>query len=62
MPWAGYAMRTVEKVATVKDVIAHLSKMPSDSPIYFDCPHCGKANGFHHLGIAVMVTTRAGEP
>jgi hypothetical protein len=45
-------------VATAKDVIAHLSKVPSDSPVYFDCPHCGKAGGFHHLSIAVMVTTR----
>jgi hypothetical protein len=51
-------MKIEERVATASDVIAHLSKMPPDSPVYFDCPHCGRANGFHHIGIAIMVTTR----
>lgn len=45
------------RIATAKDVIATLAKMPADSPVYFDCPSCGKANGFHRLSIAVMVTT-----
>ena len=46
------------KVATTADVIAQLQKMPPDAPVYFDCPNCGKANGFNHLGIAAMVTTK----
>ena len=51
-------MKVLGKIATAKDVIEQLSRMPPGSPVYFDCPHCGKANGFHHLGIAVMVTTK----
>lgn len=50
------------KVATAKDVIKHLSSMPPATPVYFDCPNCGRANGFHHLGIAVMVMTKEEEP
>ncbi len=50
-----------ERVASAGEVIAHLQKMPPDAPVYFDCPHCGRANGFAQLGIAVMVTT-AQEP
>jgi hypothetical protein len=46
------------RIATAKDVIEYLSKMPADSPVYFDCPNCGRANGFHHLGIAIMITTK----
>jgi hypothetical protein len=50
-------MKTQEHVATPAEMIASLQKMPADAPIYFDCPHCRKAGGFHRLSIAVMVTT-----
>lgn len=49
--------RVEEQVANVMEVMAQLSKMPLNAPVYFDCPHCGKGGGFHRLSVAVMVTT-----
>jgi hypothetical protein len=46
------------RISTVEDVIAHLKTMPPNSPVYFDCPYCGKANSFNRVGVAVMVTTQ----
>ena len=54
-------MEKTVKLAMVKDLIAWLQKMPADAAVYFDCPACGKANGFCHIGNAVMITTRGAE-
>jgi hypothetical protein len=50
--------KKVERLATAAQMIANLTKMPPNAVVYFDCPHCGKAGGFHKLSIAVMVTTK----
>lgn len=51
-------MKEQRKIATAADVMKVLSAMPADAPVYFDCPKCGQANGFHRLSIAIMVTTK----
>lgn len=55
----GEAMTKESKVANAADIIKMLSALAPDTPVYFDCPSCGRANGFAHIGIAAMVTTEA---
>jgi hypothetical protein len=43
---------------TIAEMILQLEKMPDKSlPVYFDCWHCGAAQGFKELSIVAVVKT-----
>lgn len=50
-------MEKQTRITTAAELIEHLKKVPSSSPVYFDCPYCGRANGFHKLSIGVLLQT-----
>lgn len=45
------------KAKTVGEVIAQLSKLDPDLPLYFDCPHCGRANIFSTAHKSAVIET-----
>lgn len=46
---------------TVSEVIEQLSKLDPSLPMYFDCPHCGRANLFSSARKACVIETEKKE-
>lgn len=42
---------------TVREVIKELENFPQDVPLFFDCPHCGRANIFSMALVAAVIET-----
>lgn len=42
---------------TVAEVIAELQKLDPKLPMYFDCPHCGRANVFSSAKKCAVIET-----
>lgn len=44
---------------TVGEVIKQLSKLDPDLPLFFDCPHCGRANIFSTAKKCAVIETES---
>ena len=42
---------------TVSKIIKELKKLPQDLPVFFDCPHCGRANIFNMVRVSAVIET-----
>ena len=46
-----------DKPKTVGEVIEQLAKLDPKLPMYFDCPHCGRANLFSSARHCAVIET-----